>query len=60
MEEVTIYKYQLKEIQDALRLTSNIHNCSKKETCHDRVVTRAKKYAENALEGKIDNRVDYN
>ena len=59
MKEVVIYEHQLKEIIDALRLTSRINKCSKKETCFDRTVMRAKKYAENALEGKIDDRVNY-
>ncbi len=59
MKEVTIYEFQLKEIIDALRMTSNIHNCKNKETCHDRTVNRAKGYAENALKGKKDLPVDY-
>lgn len=59
MDEVVIYRYQLEEIIEALRITSNIHKCSKKITCHDRVVTRAKSYAENALIGKKDEKVGY-
>ena len=58
-EVVTIYKFQLDEISDALRITSNIHKCAKKETCHDRTVTRAWGYAKNALEGKKDEHVGY-
>lgn len=59
MEEIVIYKFQLEAIIEALRITSNIHNSSKGITCHDRQVRQAKKYAENALEGKKDERVKY-
>ena len=41
MEEITIYKFQLEVIIEALRLTSNIHECSKGETCFDRQVRQA-------------------
>lgn len=58
-KKVEIYEWQLKKIQDALRMASNIHNSSKKITCFDRNITQAKKFAENALEGKIDERVEY-
>lgn len=60
MEEITIYKFQLKEIIEAFRMTDMIHKTSKKETCYDRTVSRAKKYAENALEGKKSDLVKYN
>ena len=50
MEEITIYKFQLEVIKEALRITANIHGSrKKKETCHDRMVVQAEKYAENAL-----------
>ena len=58
MDEITIYKFQLESIKDALRVTANIHdsrNKSKKgRTCHDRMVSEAEQYAKNALEGKKD------
>lgn len=54
MEEITIYKFQLETIIEALRLTANIHDSQKKTTCHDRTVMKAKKMAENALNGKKD------
>lgn len=55
MEEVIIYKYQLEAIKEALRITANIHNSRNTlKTCHDRMVVEAEKYANNALEGKID------
>ena len=59
MNKVEIYEFQLKEIMEALRMTSNIHQSQKKETCHDRTVTRAYNYAKNALEGDIDKKVKY-
>ena len=59
MEEVTIYKFQLENIIEALRITSNIHNCSKLETSHDRQVRSALQYAKNALNGDKDVEVNY-
>jgi hypothetical protein len=59
MEEITIYKFQLKTIIEALRITSRIHNSSKGETCHDRQVRQAYEYAKNALENKKDVKVRY-
>lgn len=59
MEEITIYKFQLETILEALRITSNIHNSSAGETCHDRQVRQAYQFAKNALEGKKDERVPY-
>jgi len=59
MNKIEIYKFQLETIQEALRITSNIHNSSLGKTCHDRQVRQAKKYTDNALEGKIDVRVNY-
>ena len=59
MEEITIYKFQLETIIEALRITSNIHESSKGVTCHDRQVTQALQIAKNALEGKKDVEVRY-
>jgi len=59
MEEITIYKFQLERIIEALRITSNIHNSSKGVTCHDRQVRQAYAFAKNALEKQKDKRVDY-
>lgn len=59
MEEVTIYKFQLETILEALRITSNIHNSSQRKTCHDRQVRQAYQYAKNALQGNKDGRVKY-
>jgi len=59
MEEITIYKFQLETIIEALRITSNIHNCSKGVTCHDRQVRQAYEYAKNSLNGEKDIEVPY-
>lgn len=59
MEEITIYKFQLEIIIEALRITSNIHDSSNGKTCHDRQVRQAYKYAKNALDGKKDETVKY-
>lgn len=59
MEEVTIYKFQLEAIIDALRITSNIHKSIEGKTCHDRQVRQSYEYAKNALAGKKDVEVPY-
>ncbi len=59
MKEVIIYEFQLEKIYEALRITSNIHNCNLGKTCHDRMVRQSLKYADNALKGKKDERVPY-
>ena len=59
MEEITIYKFQLESIIEALRLTNNLHDCSKGETCFDRQVRLAYEYAKNALSGDKDILVNY-
>lgn len=59
MEEITIYKFQLETIIEALRITSNIHDSSRGETCHDRQVRQAYEYAKNALKGEKDVEVRY-
>ena len=63
MEEITIYKFQLEAIKEALRITANIHGSRNKakedRTCHDRMVSQAEQYANNALDGKKDTIVPY-
>ena len=59
MEEITIYKFQLEAIIEALRITSNIHQSIKGKTCHDRQVRQAYQYAKNALKGEKDIEVNY-
>ena len=59
MEEITIYKFQLENIIEALRITSNIHHSGKLETSHDRQVRSALQYARNALLGNKNTEVNY-
>lgn len=59
MEEITIYKFQLETIIEALRITSNIHESSKGKTCYDRQVRQALEFAKNALKGEKDVTVPY-
>ena len=59
MEEITIYKFQLETIIEALRITSNIHESSNGKTCHDRQVRQALEFAKNALKGEKDVTVRY-
>lgn len=59
MEEITIYKFQLKRILEALRITSNVNNSQEGETCYDRQVRQAYEYAKNALNGEKDITVNY-
>ena len=59
MEEITIYKFQLEQILEALRITSNIHNSIEGKTSFDRQVRQAKEYATNALNNEKDLIVNY-
>lgn len=59
MEEITIYRFQLESIKEALRVVANAYHCRTQNTCLDRMVTQAEKYAENALSGKKDEEVRY-
>ena len=59
MEEITIYKFQLEKILEALMITSNIHNSIEGKTSFDRQVRQAKEYATNALNNEKDLIVNY-
>lgn len=59
MEEITIYKFQLESIVEALRVVANTYDCRKIKTCMDRMVTQAEQFAINALNGEKDKRVQY-
>ena len=48
-EMITIPKWKFKTIENALRLTHRINNCSTKETAFDREVVKAYDYAKSAL-----------
>lgn len=47
--KVSMPLYQLKEIYETLRITSNIHKSSRKETCHDRMVMKSLGFVEDLL-----------
>ncbi len=59
MEEITIYKFQLQNIIDALRITSNLHHCSEGKTSYDRQVRQAYEQAKNAMNVSKDIQVPY-
>jgi hypothetical protein len=59
MEEITIYKFQLKTIAEALRVAINALESQKQETCLDRQLVQANQYAKNALNGEKDKSVKY-
>lgn len=59
MKKIEIYEFQLKVIEDALRLTANIHDSRDGKTAFDRGVRQAEQYAKNALKGDIDKTVSY-
>lgn len=59
MEEITIYRFQLEEIYDALRMTANHLDSRKGETAMDRTIRDAEQYAINALAGNKELRVQH-
>lgn len=59
MEEITIYRFQLKAIEEALRVVANTYKCREQVTCLDRMVAQAEKFAQNALNGEKDKEVHY-
>lgn len=59
MKEIIIYEFQLEAIKEALRVVANTYDCRSNDTCMDRMVTQAEKYAENALKGEKDKVVKY-
>lgn len=48
---ISIPAWQLKDVENAFRLTSNIYNCSKRETCFARDIMAAWNFVVNALNG---------
>jgi predicted transcriptional regulator len=54
MEELTIYEYQAKHIEDTLRLVSRILDSQKKETSVDRDIIQAHAMIKNVLNKDID------
>jgi len=57
MEELKIYKFQAKLIEDALRLAARTLGSKEKISSMDRDIMQAWKYIQNCLNGKIDERV---
>lgn len=49
MDELTIYKYKAREIEDTLRLVANLHNSRKPTTCFDRKVCKSIEYIQETL-----------
>jgi hypothetical protein len=60
MEEITMYKFQLEAIKDALRLTANLNDCRGRVTAYDRSIMQSITFVDNALLGKINERVTSN
>lgn len=57
MKELKIYEFQAKQIEDTLRMVSNVLESKSKETCLDRDVMQSWQMIKNVLAGKIDERV---
>ena len=47
---IQIPEWQLKKIEDTLRLTSNLHDSHNKETCFDRMICKSWDWVKKALE----------
>ena len=58
MEELKIYKFQAKHIEDTFRLVSNRLNSKEKQTSLDRDIMQAWKMIENVLNNKITEQVN--
>ena len=59
MKQLTIYEFQAKSIENALRLCSNVLNSQSKETCLDRQVIQALKFIRNSIAGTPEKQVKY-
>lgn len=60
---IAIPIWQLKEIENTLRIASNIHKSPKRETCFDRDVMASWNMVTNALNGNVNlpnHRLTYN
>ena len=55
LETISIPRWQMEKIEDTLRLASNIHHSSLKETCFDRCVCKAWGWAKESLNIQPDN-----
>jgi predicted transcriptional regulator len=57
MNEMKIYEFQAKHIEDTFRLVARVLESHKKETSVDRDVMQAWQMIKNVLEGNINQRV---
>ena len=51
-EEITIPRWQMKHIEDTLRLANNIHHSQNKVTCFDRQICKAWNWVKESLKNK--------
>ena len=58
MEELRIYKFQAKRIEDAFRMAARVLKSSSKETCLDRDVMQSWEFIKNVLKEDIDKHVN--
>jgi hypothetical protein len=58
MEELIIYKFQAKAIEDALRSAARIFKSQSKTTCVDRDIIESWQYIQNVIDGNIDKEVE--
>lgn len=56
---VSIYRFQLDDVKEALRVVANTYKCRDQVTCMDRMVSQAEQYVINALNGEKDKPVRY-
>lgn len=54
MKELKIYEFQAKNIENSLRIVSNLLKCKSKETCLDREVVWAWETIKNIINEKPD------
>ena len=55
MEELVIFKYQAKEIENTLRLVANVLGSRKEETCLDRQIMRSTEFIKEVLSKSTEN-----
>jgi len=57
MDELKIYEFQAKQIEDTFRLVARVLNSKSKETCIDRDIMQSWEYIKNVLNKDIDKHV---
>lgn len=57
MEKLTIYQFQAEQIENTLRLVSNLLKSQNKTTCLDRDIMQSWQMVKNVIEGNPDKRV---